>query len=485
MERVNEFLGGYQYGADERSIKSFGQVMVMTRIAPGLRLKTAVVLGPIGAQLLEANRSVRELVFWCSVGPHCELPRALGALASNVGLVRVDFCFLDSRHLDLLANVLTVNTTIRQLHLKLARFLGGHGDAFLDVLRLNTTLQVLDLKHIMFDLAGAETFAAKLTYTAGLRELNLSGCRGAVTKTVGAFDSTVFKLGYSLAVNVTLVKLDLGYAGLGDAQVDSFGEALCKNSTLQVLNLGCNNNISKASAAALARGIRHNKTLRVLDLTGADLNHVVEEEDEMDLDDNYGHDDDDYTFGVPGLDSDNDYARVYLDYGEGRGGDDDIVEDDEEEKAGAVVTDGWLLVLDALKVNTGLHEVTFGRGLGPPEGHALADVLRVNKVLRDVHLSAHSLETAGIRAIAEALESATALVSLDLGGANMEDCAGRAFAKALNSLSAESRLSKLNLEPGFGGTYGDTAPREQFSTAVRRAIEAAASKQGVDVMLSR
>ena len=158
----------------------------------------------------------------------------------------------------LFSDSLKVNGTLESLTLA-ENALGSRGARLLsEGLRVNTSLRHLDLSLNSIDSEGAESIADTIRVNASLTSLKLQG------NNIG--DPGANKVSEALKDNVSLKKLDLADTAIGAAGAESIAEALKINATLTFLQLG-HNVIGDNGAQSLCEALKKNATLTTLDVS--------------------------------------------------------------------------------------------------------------------------------------------------------------------------------------------------------------------------
>ena len=155
----------------------------------------------------------------------------------------------------LFSDSLKVNGTLESLTLA-KNALGSRGAQLLsDGLRVNTSLRHLDLSWNSIGSEGAESIAETIRVNASLTSLKLQG------NNIG--DPGANKVSEALKVNVSLEDLDLSGNAIGAAGAESIAEALKNNATLTALALN-SNVIGDNGAQSLCEALKKNATLTTL-----------------------------------------------------------------------------------------------------------------------------------------------------------------------------------------------------------------------------
>ena len=132
-----------------------------------------------------------------------------------------------------------------------------------EMLRVNTTLKDLDLTHNYFYDSSIAALADALRVNSTLTRLVLS--------TNHAGDSGVASLAAALHVNTGLKDLRLSSTSIGLAGAAALAQALTVNHTLTSLDLSFNKDIRDAGAVKFAHMLEENSTLRNLDLSACGI----------------------------------------------------------------------------------------------------------------------------------------------------------------------------------------------------------------------
>ena len=158
----------------------------------------------------------------------------------------------------LFSDSLKVNGTLESLTLA-KNALGSRGAQLLsDGLRVNTSLRHLDLSWNSIGSEGAESIAETIRVNASLTSLKLLG------NNIG--DPGANKVSEALKVNVCLEDLNLSFNAIGAAGAESIAEALKSNATLTILDLSFNV-IGDNGAQSLCEALKKNATLTTLDVS--------------------------------------------------------------------------------------------------------------------------------------------------------------------------------------------------------------------------
>jgi Ran GTPase-activating protein (RanGAP) involved in mRNA processing and transport len=132
-----------------------------------------------------------------------------------------------------------------------------------EMLRVNTTLKDLNLSHNYFYDDGVAALGEALRVNATLTRLVLSYN--------SAGDNGAASLAAALLVNTGLKDLQLRRASIGLAGATALAEALMVNRTLTSVDLGFNEDIRNAGAVKFAHMLEDNSTLRSLDLSACNI----------------------------------------------------------------------------------------------------------------------------------------------------------------------------------------------------------------------
>ena len=157
-----------------------------------------------------------------------------------------------------LAEMLTLNTTLRILHLGACSISSYEVDHLSHALCSSKTLEELDLS---FNAIGDEetaALAAMLLVNKSLKSLDLS------FNTIS--DKGTAALADTLTVNESLKQLDLSYNAIGNEGATALARMLSSNKTLQLLDLS-DNAFGNAGTTALARMLTVNKTLEEMNFS--------------------------------------------------------------------------------------------------------------------------------------------------------------------------------------------------------------------------
>ena len=135
-----------------------------------------------------------------------------------------------------------------------------------EMLRVNTTLKDLNLLHNYFYDDGVAALGEALRVNATLTRLVLSNNP--------AGDNGAASLAAALLVNTGLKDLQLRGTSIGLAGATALAEALMVNRTLTSVDLGFNEDIRNAGAVKFAHMLEDNSTLRSLDLSACNINDL-------------------------------------------------------------------------------------------------------------------------------------------------------------------------------------------------------------------
>ena len=175
---------------------------------------------------------------------------------------RIQWSHISDRGVEVIANALHHNSTLRRLDLSNSRISNAGSTALAQALHHNSTLRRLDLSNSRISNAGSMALAQALHHNSTLGKLDLSNSRIS--------NAGSMALAQALHHNSTLRWLYLSNSRISDAGFAALAQALHHNSTLVVLDLS-NNNITDTGSAALAQALHHNSTLEGLHLSGNDV----------------------------------------------------------------------------------------------------------------------------------------------------------------------------------------------------------------------
>ena len=162
----------------------------------------------------------------------------------------------------LFSDSLKVNGTLESLTLA-KNALGSRGAQLLsEGLRVNTSLRHLDLSWNSIGSEGAESIAETIRVNASLTSLKLQG------NNIG--DPGANKVSEALKVNVCLEDLNLSFNAIGAAGAESIAEALKSNATLTTLDLN-SNVIGDNGAQSLCEALKTNATLTNLNVSANNI----------------------------------------------------------------------------------------------------------------------------------------------------------------------------------------------------------------------
>ena len=272
----------------------------------------------------------------------------------------------------------------------------GPGEAICKAMQNNSVTSEMHLRNTRLGPRAGQALATALLTNSTMTIIDLWGCK--VGDAVGA------AFGKALERNSSLVKLFLNSAEIGEKGGQAFGSALAVNSTLEELHLKYNN-LGNAAGIALGVALKSNSTLKVLDLFRNKLGDKGGAAIGRSLGDNT--------------------AVCYLNVGFNALG----------EKAGVAFGKG-------LATNFCLEELNLGgngqamipkkntaftklmekhkddphmfKGLGEKGGLAIAQALRENTVLTNLHIGANRIGPNGGMALASAMTVNYSLESLNM-----------------------------------------------------------------------
>ena len=188
---------------------------------------------------------------------HLDLARTFGkfltlqsvfALGRNLGSVECD----------VIAKMLTENTTVTDLNLFDNKLDSECADKICEMLCINNTLTHLDLSGNKLDSECADKICEGLCNNNTLIQLDLSGNK---------LDSECAdKICEGLCNNNTLIRLDLSGNKLDSECADKICEGLCNNNTLASLNLS-DNKLDSECADKICEGLCNNNSLKHLYLS--------------------------------------------------------------------------------------------------------------------------------------------------------------------------------------------------------------------------
>ena len=187
---------------------------------------------------------------------HLDLARTFGKFLTLQG-VSVGWRNLGYVECDVIAKMLTENTTVTGLYLPGSKLDSECVDKICEVLAHNNTLTHLYLSANKLDSECADKICEVLAHNNTLTYLNLCGNK---------LDSECAdKICEVLAHNNTLIYLDLSRNKLDSECADKICEVLAHNNTLTHLNLS-RNKLDSECADKICEGLAHNNTLTHLNL---------------------------------------------------------------------------------------------------------------------------------------------------------------------------------------------------------------------------
>ena len=196
---------------------------------------------------------------------HLDLARTFGKFLT-LQSVSVRGRNLGSVECDVIAEMLTVNTTVRHLNLSFNEVGSEGADKICKMLGHNKTLTYLDLSGNKLGSEGADKICKMLRHNKTLTDLNLSanelGSEGAE------------KICEMLGHNNTLANLHLSANELGNEGADKICKMLRHNKTLTHLNLS-NNKLGSEGAEKICEALYKNKTLQWLLLFDKNISDPV------------------------------------------------------------------------------------------------------------------------------------------------------------------------------------------------------------------
>ncbi|XP_013415374.1 leucine-rich repeat-containing protein 74B [Lingula anatina] len=196
---------------------------------------------------------------------------------------------LSEKEAKAIAEALLVNTTVTHLDLSGNNLSAGGLAHLAPMLRENLNIRSLNLSGNLFGTEGLKSLSMALLVNQNITVLSLSGTHLA--------DEHATYIANLLQDVKTLVELDLSHNNMGESAANIIGASLANNDALRILNLGWNNFRPKGSAAifqgltdnvmlktfiysmngvaeaasAVAATIKHNVSLKELDLTSTRL----------------------------------------------------------------------------------------------------------------------------------------------------------------------------------------------------------------------
>ena len=306
---------------------------------------------------------------------------------------------LQAHHLDLLSQVLKVNTCSTDLNLTDTEVSAAGAASLSEALKVNTCLTSLNLAENEIGSSGAASLSEALKVNTCLTSLNLAeneiGSSGAASLSEALKVNTsltnlhlgVNKIGApgaaslfeALKVNTCLTNLDLAVNEIGASGAASLSEALKVNTCLTNLNLAANE-IGPSGAASLSQALKVNTSLTELHLG---VNEI----------------------GAPGAASLSEALKVntcltWLGLCKNQIGD-----------------SGAASLSEALKVNTCLTELRLIENqIGDSGAAFFSEALKVNTCLTELSLIENQIGDSGAASLSEALKVNTSLIYLYLPG---------------------------------------------------------------------
>ena len=368
----------------------------------------------------------------------------LQALTFNSTVTNLTFIYhwTSKKYIDMLAHVLTVNTSLSSLDLRdegpdslvasaktyhprvLGYSIGNEGANSLGhALEVNTSLSSLVLSANSIGHEGANSLAHALSVNTSLFSLllddNSIGKKGAIS------------LAQALRVNTSLSSLDLSRNSIGHEGAISLAQALGVNTSLSSLDLS-GNSIGDEGAISLAQALRVNTSLSSLDLSGNSIGDegaislaqaliVSTFLSSLDLSRN--------SIGDEGANSlsqalrrNTSLSSMNLGYN-------------------SISNEGAISLAQVLRVNSSLCSLQlFWNYIGDGEANSLAQALSLNTSLSSLDLSHNSIGAEGANSLAQALRVNTSLSSLDLGANSVGDEGANSLAQALRVNTSLSSL---------------------------------------------
>jgi hypothetical protein len=172
----------------------------------------------------------------------------------TIGLILSD-CNIG--HIDTIADVLVINTTLQKLNLSHNKIGVNGAKAIADALGKNKTLTELELSHNNISDKGATAIADALEKNETLTELELSHNNIS--------DEGATEIANALLLNKTLKILKLKHNDIGDKGGKEIGITLSGNSTLEILTLN-KNKINNDGARLIGFHLGFNTKLQTLEL---------------------------------------------------------------------------------------------------------------------------------------------------------------------------------------------------------------------------
>eukprot|EP00808_Paulinella_micropora_P020740 g14005.t1 len=324
----------------------------------------------------------------------------------------------DSRSALVIASLLMVNQTLREVNLRANRIRDDGAHAIGEALKDHPSVTSVDLRKNGLSVASGSVLVAVVKQNPRIQEM----CG----------------IPLDLLRENKTTELDLSSEGLGPAEAVLVAEfmkvnqsiehifiqgrcacviaALIKvNSTVQTLNLDCNK-IGPDGAKAIGKALEVNKTLREIELGRND----IEDEGAQAIGE--------------ALKANKVLQRLNI---EGNGIGDKCV----------------AAFADALKVNTSLTSLDFESNYIKQEGaKQIANALEANKVLQTLNIARNNIGDQGAAAFADALKVNTSLTQLCLHNNGIDDAGVTTIAKALQDhpsiTSVDLRWNKLSVASG-------------------------------------
>lgn len=399
MELVCLFLG--RTGGDGEAGLLWEEAQELARLVPGVELASVFRLSSTDARaLMDANVRIGAVELY----ENSCWPAVFDALRVNTSLRELDLrmCRLEAQEVELLVAALTCNDTLRKLSLDH----NGDGDnnddgdhngdgegsgassssmfrALAPLVEVSKTLHVLHVAGIGgrgYSYLHSSRRQRAVRAQAQVSATSVDGAQflTALRANTGLRDVNLCgnRLGPGIAAvvasNTNLVALDLWDYNLSSHECVTLAEGLVENSTMRTLNLRmvC---LPSASGPALAEAFRKNYTLKTLHLTGTDLGEA------------------------------------------------------------------WTDVCAALAVNKGLQRLGLGSCNLNSHVPTLATALQVNRVLRELDLAANFIDDESGWALIKSFEVNETLRCLDLGFHNLGEA-------TLLKLATTLRVSNKALE---------------------------------------
>ena len=238
--------------------RTFGKFLTLQRVfAFGRNL--GYVECDVIAKMLTENTTVTRLDLWDNkLDSEC-VDKICEGLAHNNTLTHLDLSGnkLDSECADKICEVLAHNNTLTDLRLSYNNLDSECADKICEGLAHNNTLTHLDLSGNKLDSECADKICEVLAHNNTLTYLSLS---------FNKLDSECAdKICEGLAHNNTLTRLDLSGNKLDSECADKICEGLAHNNTLTRLDLS-GNKLDSECADKICEGLVHNNTLTLLDL---------------------------------------------------------------------------------------------------------------------------------------------------------------------------------------------------------------------------